>query len=1151
MLQRANGTATNRGRLRPATTQARLLKPAPLGVAVEPRADLSGSFAEQYEIHERIGIGGMSEVYRGHDRRLDRPVAVKALHAELVGDEQSRKRFEREARLTCQVSHPFVTTVFDVVQHEGRLLLMMELIQGRTLDDILSHDRPDLPTLTRYGVEITEALSAIHQQGLIHRDLKPSNVMVTPNGHVKVMDFGLARSVPPTDELGTKETTVEFLTGKGGVPGTLPYMSPEQILGAELDQRSDLFSLGILLYESISGVHPFRRSSPMGTREAILHEEPGQGLPIDPLADSGSLREVILKLLEKERAARHSSAQELLADLRAVAEGLPRLRRTARRIAVAAVLATTATVAVGAYALLGRAPEGPRPAIAVAPFLDRTGEEGADARGAMLADLLATEMQSSSLARVSGPDVTAPLLKALPADADPDVAVRRVLAGVSADYVLLGSLYREGSNYVVTARLFPADSKASPPEMLRVSGASILGLPDKLAWSVRRALPRVSTLAAWKDDGTDVQDITTTSDEALLLYQRGLLALRDDKLGEAVKRLEGATQIDPSFALAHAKLAEARDALGYGRLARESAARARELAPRGSSRADLRMSLLLEAVWASVYSRTEEGLEATGRLASLFADEPQVLHLHATMLYRAGRYEEALAALDAALRIDALAAPIHLDRAGVLASLRRNADALAAAGEAARIYRVLGSATGQASAAVKRGGVLQQMEQYTEARAAFQQAGEVFDREGERIRRARTLLLVAEVDVLQGHAEAAGEHLDAAAAVAREEGNLGLLYAAQFRKGAQLLRQGNAVAGRPLLEEAVDLARQLENQTFLLYSEANLAQLLMFAGSTAEAIPLLDETVGLARQMGRVDVEAFTGRMLGELRYREGQLDEAISLQQRLVGLDDRRGTGRTHLHLLELFLRRGELDQALGAADRAIQIFRELDARTDLGYGLIWRAELEAVLGRIDRARADLAEAERIARDSSSGLADLASRCNLVRADLELLAGKGRRSLDEIDRALSPKAVPDPDLVASVWIRRCRAWLALDQPERAAESCRRAMDMPLVSIPQRTVAASLLAQSLQNAGRQREARKTAESALAQADLSGLYLPAARAAWVLLTLTEPLGPADADDVRRRGRTALQRFLDGAPVADREHLAASPELRKMIEHLNET
>ena len=229
-----------------------------------------GQTLSRYRIVQKLGQGGMGEVYLAEDTSLDRPVALKFLAPDLQADQTALRRFLREAKAAAAVDHPYVCKVLEVGEAEGRAFMVLEHVEGPTLRDRIARGPLPLADAVRLTTEIAEALEEAHERGIVHRDLKPSNVMITAGGHVKVVDFGLARQiVQPTD--GTsQEQTLSALTRAGATPGTPGYMSPEQLRSEPADVRSDLFALGIVLFEMLAGAHPFRRNEAMETASASV-----------------------------------------------------------------------------------------------------------------------------------------------------------------------------------------------------------------------------------------------------------------------------------------------------------------------------------------------------------------------------------------------------------------------------------------------------------------------------------------------------------------------------------------------------------------------------------------------------------------------------------------------------------------------------------------------------------------------------------------------------------------------------------------------------------------------------------------------------------------------------------------------------------------
>jgi len=272
-----------------------------------------GTTIGHYEIVTKIGEGGMGVVYLAHDTSLGRNVALKFLPDALKQDEIARKRFAREARSAAILDHPYICGIHEVGEVEGKSFIVMEYLLGQTLKDRMAQGTVPLKEAMQWAVEVVEALTVAHEKGIIHRDLKPANIMLLQTGHAKVMDFGLAKQM--STQLGSQEDTLTgALTREGTTVGTIPYMSPEQILGKDIDHRSDLFSLGVVLYEMLTGVNPFKRESGFNTAEAILRESevPASSYRSDipPL-----LATVVHKLLAKKPEERYRNARETMGDL--------------------------------------------------------------------------------------------------------------------------------------------------------------------------------------------------------------------------------------------------------------------------------------------------------------------------------------------------------------------------------------------------------------------------------------------------------------------------------------------------------------------------------------------------------------------------------------------------------------------------------------------------------------------------------------------------------------------------------------------------------------------------------------------------------------------------------------------------------------------
>src|SRR5437870_4387755 len=273
-----------------------------------------GSRLGPYEIVARIGAGGMGEVYRARDTRLDRAVAIKILPAEFASDMQLKVRFEREAKTISQLSHPNICTLYDV----GDNYLVMELLDGETLAQRLTKGALPLSDVLKYGTQIAQALGRAHRAGVIHRDLKPGNIMLTKHG-AKLLDFGLAKGGPPQTSLAPDATEQKPLTAEGTVLGTFQYMAPEQLAGEEPDARTDIFALGVVLYEMATGRRAFEGKTRTSLVAAILSGEPRPMSELQPLAPR-SLEHVVKKCLAKDPEDRWQSASDIAEELRWIGE---------------------------------------------------------------------------------------------------------------------------------------------------------------------------------------------------------------------------------------------------------------------------------------------------------------------------------------------------------------------------------------------------------------------------------------------------------------------------------------------------------------------------------------------------------------------------------------------------------------------------------------------------------------------------------------------------------------------------------------------------------------------------------------------------------------------------------------------------------------
>ena len=287
------------------------IAPAPPGESHE--ATLVGRTISHYQVLSLLGAGGMGEVYLARDPRLDRTVALKILPGELAADADRMQRFTREAKAASALNHPNVATIYDVGESDGISFIVMEHVEGETLLARISR-RMTPPEVVDIAVQAADALDLAHAKGITHRDIKPANLMLTHRGNVKVLDFGVAKMACNDEGSLNGDWTVEPVTAVGSVVGSAPYMSPEQIVGGDVDSRSDVFSLGVVIYQMATGQLPFSGSTRAEMKDGILHAAPETMMRLNPDTPP-ELERITLKCLDKRTDGRYQSARELLTDL--------------------------------------------------------------------------------------------------------------------------------------------------------------------------------------------------------------------------------------------------------------------------------------------------------------------------------------------------------------------------------------------------------------------------------------------------------------------------------------------------------------------------------------------------------------------------------------------------------------------------------------------------------------------------------------------------------------------------------------------------------------------------------------------------------------------------------------------------------------------
>jgi serine/threonine protein kinase len=568
-----------------------------------------GQRLAQYEILSPLGSGGMGEVYRARDERLDREVAIKVMAAHVASDPEMRRRFETEAKAVAALSHPGILSIYELVIVDGIPVAVMELLEGETLRQRLQRGPIEWREAVRIAASVAEGLAAAHAKGVVHRDLKPDNVFLTSGGLVKILDFGLA--LQRLDAETQPETMAR--TAQGTILGTFGYMSPEQVLGERVDGRSDVFAAGCVLYEMLTGKALFTGATPQEIIASLLQDTVTDIAAFDPKAPP-ELRAIVSRSIARDRARRFQSAEDLAMALRS--------------------LLTGSTAAAGT-----RRPRPRGKSLAVLPFVNA----GADPLLEHVADGI-TESIINSLSQLAGlrvvPRSLAFRYKGLQADP------ATVGLALNARTILTGRVVQHGDILNIQAELVDTRTESQLwGEQFRQNTRDLMTVQEEIAWQISEAL----RLKLTGEQKKKLRKRTTVNPEAYQEYLRGRYHWNNfsaDSVKRARDHFERAVSLDPTYALAYAGLGDAFGAMAYYGFvapadgfprAAAAARRAIELDP---EIADAHVSLGIERLfWGWDLAAAERELQTAIRLNPKLALAHSVYGL---ILATAGRNVEAL-----------------------------------------------------------------------------------------------------------------------------------------------------------------------------------------------------------------------------------------------------------------------------------------------------------------------------------------------------------------------------------------------------------------------------------------------------------------------------------------------------------------------------
>ncbi len=611
-----------------------------------------GTMVAHYRIVEKIGAGGMGEVYLAEDTRLKRHVALKFLPLQYATDQDFKTRFVREAEAAASLNHPNIITIHEVGEHQRRPFFAMELVEGQSLRDLAKGKELGIDRITELLIQICDGLGAAHDKKVVHRDIKPSNIIIDAYGRPKVLDFGLAAIQGG-----------EHLTKTGSTLGTVRYMSPEQVEGKEVDHRSDLFSLGVVLYELITGRTPFERENEAATLKSIGQDNP------EPLARYKSdipdeLQRTVSKLLEKDPSLRYQSAAGVISDLKRLLAptqssiAVTPTKKTSSRLTKILIPALVVIIAVAVMVLkpwkFEVSPEQEAIAaenrLAIMYFDNLVDPEDSDRMARMITSLLITDLSESQYMQVVSRQRLYDILKLLGKE---DLkAIDRTVASQVAEkagvkWILTGDIMRVEPNIILTSDI----SEAASGEVLatqRVTGEAgedLFAVVDKLSAAVREDLSLPA--AAQDEPDRPVADVTTHSPEAYRYYLEGLDCVEKHYFTDALNSFREALKFDSTFAMAHFWVA-------LYTPSEEEERRAMARALEYSDRVSEKERWYIEAWDAGLSGQTEERIRRLERIVEHYPEEKLAWFWLGTHYYSVFEADESIRCFKRIIEIDPL-----------------------------------------------------------------------------------------------------------------------------------------------------------------------------------------------------------------------------------------------------------------------------------------------------------------------------------------------------------------------------------------------------------------------------------------------------------------------------------------------------------------
>jgi len=1108
--------------------------------------------ASRYEIVQTLGEGGMGAVYKARDLELDRMVALKVIRPELAKNPAIIDRFKQELLLSQRVTHRNVIRIYDLGEGDGVKFITMEFIEGHDLRSLI-FERKKFPPADAVAVmeQVCLALDAAHSVGVIHRDLKPQNIMLDASGRVLVMDFGLARTLEG-----------EGMTQTGALVGTMEYMSPEQALAKELDQRSDLFSAGLIFYELLTGQMPFRADSALAS---LIRRTQERAVPISDLDATlpSNLSTIVSRCLEREPGNRYQNARELMSDLQAWegkqiagAVAFPSVKPWGQDIPwpkIGGIVAALILAILGIVyrdKLFAPAKTG-KPAVAVQaqslailPFRNASGDAQLDWLGPSLGDMLSTDVGQSAHLRTISQDRLQQVmhdLRIAPGSEIDAGMLRRIADFANADTVVSGSYTKLGDQIRIDASLqdLKHGSNSLPLKAEAKDQQDLSAAVDRLADSIRQNLALSPDLV--KELQAQSYRPTSKSVAALRDYNEGIQLMRQSNNLDARKRLEAAVKEDPEFALAHEKLGEVYAALGYDADAEQASRQAVVL----SQDLPLAAKYFIEASHARIVKDNAKAIAAYENLKKSFPGNLDVLFALGHLYEDAGDLDKARENYNAVLNSDSKNMDALLAIGRIEIKSGNSQASIEPLSKAQAIAIDVDNQEQQALILQARGIAYQDLNKLNEALRNFNDALEINRKLGQKRGIAASLSMIAQVDESLGKIDDAPKSYNEALQIRRDIGARKEVGDTLINIASLYFDRGQYDKALPLFKEALQIQVDAGDEGYQAMCLNNIGSVYLAKGQNEDALTYFQQSLQLREKLNVPADIAETLLNLGSAYVSTGQADKALAAYMRALDLNrksnDTRGAAVVSMNMGQMFQSQGRVGPAVGALQDAVNGLRASGEKgATMATALAAFADALARAGRGAEAGKYLDEAKSLAPTLKSDAVD-GSILN-AEGDLKFYQGdtKGAAALyEQAGRLAAKTSDTDVALLAKLNIDKIavaegRNRVAIGDlrllAQKSDEQGRRILAVE---------ASVLMAEAMLKDKDIAHGRQELEHALTRSEKLGLRLQQAKIHYLLGTTARASG--NATEAASNFRTAvnlleqIQRESGGEHVLDRSDL----------------